>query len=248
MSLNAKIRNWDDKVVWITGASSGIGAALAQQFISLGARVIVSSRHLDTMPHAYVIACDTTNVDSLNHAAAEIRRIYGQLDLIIANAGNHTPMHADSIDMAAATALINTNFTGTVNTVATALPILKIGGGIAVVASVAGYRGLPTGLIYGATKAALINFTETLYLDLVPKGYSVYLINPGFVKTPLTDKNAFAMPALITADAAASAIITGMEHGDFEIHFPKKFTRIMKLLRYLPYRVYFWLIHKGTGL
>ena len=116
------------------------------------------------------------------------------------------------------------------------------------VSSVAGYGGLPSSLIYGATKAALINFTETLYLDLAPRGIGVYLINPGFVKTPLTDRNEFKMPALISAEQAAEEMIKGFEDGKFEIHFPKRFTFWLKLLRFLPYGIYFLLIHKLTGL
>ncbi len=121
-------------------------------------------------------------------------------------------------------------------------------GGIAVVSSVAGYRGLPTSLAYGASKAALINFTETLYLDLRTKGVSVYLVNPGFVETPLTDRNEFEMPALIPPEQAAAQMLRGFERGQFEIHFPKRFTRFMKLLRLLPYRLFFPLVHRITGL
>jgi short-subunit dehydrogenase len=117
-----------------------------------------------------------------------------------------------------------------------------------VVSSVAGYGGLPTALVYGASKAALINLAETLYLDLAPRGIGVYVINPGFVKTPLTDLNTFAMPALISVEAAAEAIISGFSRGDFEIHFPKRFTWWLKLLRLLPYRWYFALVHKATRL
>jgi short-subunit dehydrogenase len=121
-------------------------------------------------------------------------------------------------------------------------------GHIAIVASVGGYSGLPQALIYGATKAACINMAETMYLDLQPKNIAVTLINPGFVKTPLTDKNTFNMPALVSAEEAASEIIRGLERGHFEIHFPKRFTVWLKLLRILPYRLYFYLIHKVTGL
>jgi short-subunit dehydrogenase len=117
-----------------------------------------------------------------------------------------------------------------------------------VISSVAGYRGLPTALVYGAGKAALNNLAETLYLDLAPKGIGVYLVCPGFVKTPLTDQNTFRMPSLISAPAAAEAIIAGFERGDFEIHFPKRFTGVLKMLRLLPYRWYFPLIRRITGL
>ena len=121
-------------------------------------------------------------------------------------------------------------------------------GAIGIVASVAGYRGLPKALIYGASKAAVINFTESLYLDLEPKGIGVYLISPGFVKTPLTDSNEFKMPALISAEEAAGAILKGLRQGRFEIHFPKRFTLLLKFLQLLPYRWYFALVHKSTGL
>ena len=253
--MNTRITDWQDKVVWITGASSGIGAALAKQLLAHGAKVAVSARShqalvniAGTGTNILAIVCDTTNIVSLQEAAAVISEKFGNIDLLVANAGNHTPMRAYELDAAKAGALIQTNLTGTINTVATALPHLAKHGGIAIVASVAGFSGLPTGLIYGATKAALINFTETLYLDLAPRGLCVYLINPGFVKTPLTDKNPYKMPGLMSAEDAASRIVRGIEQGRFEIHFPRRFTTILKSLRLLPYRWYFWLIHKGTGL
>jgi short-subunit dehydrogenase len=127
--------------------------------------------------------------------------------------------------------------------------LLKQGaGGVAICSSVAGYRGLPTSLVYGATKAALINLAETLYMDLSPRGIGVWIVNPGFVKTPLTDRNEFRMPALISADEAAQHIIDGLASGRFEIHFPKRFTRWLKLFRLLPYGIYFRLIRRVTGL
>ena len=116
------------------------------------------------------------------------------------------------------------------------------------VSSVAGYRGLPKSLVYGPTKAALINLTETLYLDLHPKGLGVCVVMPGFVKTPLTAQNDFRMPALIEPDEAAREIVAGLERGDFEIHFPRRFTGWLKLMRLLPYRLYFPAIRRMTGL
>jgi NAD(P)-dependent dehydrogenase (short-subunit alcohol dehydrogenase family) len=113
---------------------------------------------------------------------------------------------------------------------------------------VAGYRGLPKALVYGPAKAALINLAETLYLDLAPRGVAVYVIDPGFVATPMTAQNDFTMPALLTAEAAAAEIVTGLERGRFEIHFPKRFTLWLKLLRVLPYRLYFAAVRRSTGL
>jgi short-subunit dehydrogenase len=131
------------------------------------------------------------------------------------------------------------NLTGTLRGVATVLPdfLARGQGGIALVASVAGYMGLPKSLVYGPTKAALINFAESLYIDVKPKGLDVCIINPGFVATPLTAQNDFEMPALMTPEAAAEKIIQGLERGDYEIHFPKRFTCVLRLIRRLPDRL-----------
>jgi short-subunit dehydrogenase len=179
-----------------------------------------------------------------------VRGAWGGIDLVLIVAGTHAEIRAWELTEANAMALLKTNLHGVISTVSVVLPALlaQQNGAIGIVASVAGYRGLPKALIYGASKAAVINFTETLYLDLHPKGLGVYLINPGFVKTPLTDKNEFKMPALITAEEAADATIKGMRAGKFEIHFPHRFTCMLKLLRILPYRWYFALIRRSTGL
>jgi NAD(P)-dependent dehydrogenase (short-subunit alcohol dehydrogenase family) len=159
-------------------------------------------------------------------------------------------MRADAIDLAAANAMIDLNLRGAFNCLDAVLPLLirQGSGGIGLVASVAGFGGLPKALVYGPTKAALINLAESLYLDLRPRGIAVYQINPGFVDTPLTAGNDFKMPALMTAADAADALVDGLERGDFHIHFPKRFTTGLRLARLLPYRLYFWLIHKVTGL
>jgi len=130
------------------------------------------------------------------------------------------------------------------------LPMLlsQRSGGIAIVSSVAGYSGLPKALVYGPTKAALINLAESLYMDLSPAGIDVYLVNPGFVKTPLTAENDFTMPALISAQAAAQATLAGIEAGRFEIHYPRRFTGMLKFARLLPYRLYFAAVRRMTGL
>jgi short-subunit dehydrogenase len=127
--------------------------------------------------------------------------------------------------------------------------LVKTGaGGIGIVGSVAGYSGLPKALAYGPSKAAIINLCESLYVDLHPKNIGVYMINPGFVATPMTANNDFDMPALMTAPAAAQALVRGLEQGEFHIHFPKRFTNWLRLARLLPYRGYFYLVHKVTGL
>jgi NADP-dependent 3-hydroxy acid dehydrogenase YdfG len=257
MSLNPPLPPWKDCRIWVIGASTGIGAATARSLLESGARVALSARKADVLAEvgggnarALIEPLDFTDSTQVAAAWERVRNAWGGVDLVLIVAGSHAEIRAWELTEANAMALLKTNLHGVIGTVATVLPgLLAQGkGALGIVASVAGYRGLPKALIYGASKAALINFTETLYLDLHPKGFGVYLINPGFVKTPLTDHNEFKMPHLITAEEAATALIGGLRAGDFEIDFPKAFTRQLKFLRLLPYRWYFALIHRATGL
>ena len=255
MSLNPKLSDWNGTRVWLIGASSGIGEAIARLLMQRGARVALTSRKRDALTalagaEAQVAVADVTDRASLQAAFDAVCRGLGGIDVAIVNAGTHLPMRAWALDAQAAEKLVQVNLVGAINATALLAPYFsqRGSGRIALTASVAGYGGLPSGLVYGATKAALINFTETLYLDLAPRGVAVHLINPGFVKTPLTDLNDFKMPALIEADEAAREILAGIEYGEFEIHFPKRFTRLMKWLNLLPYRAYFPLVHRITGL
>lgn len=259
MPFNEPIRQWSGRRVWVIGASSGIGAALARALIDRGARVALSARNRDALARlaqggkpgqVLNLPLDVTRESGLAAALGEIRSAWSGVDLVVLLAGNHDPLRAWELTATRARDLVETNLMGALNALSVVTPaLLEAGrGGVAVVSSVAGYRGLPTGLVYGATKAALINLTETLYLDLKPRGIGVYLVNPGFVRTPLTDRNTFSMPALIEPEEAACHMLRGMERGEFEIHFPKRFTRWLKLLRVLPYRLYFPIVHKFTGL
>jgi short-subunit dehydrogenase len=244
----------------VIGASSGIGAAIAGALIAKGARVALSARSTGKLGavagtavasgQALIEPLDFTQGADVAAAWRRVRSAWGGCDLVLVVAGTHKEIRAWDLDEAEADALLEINLNGPIATIAAVLPALldQGHGAIGVVSSVAGYSGLPKALIYGASKAALINFTETLYLDLHPKGLGVYLINPGFVKTPLTDRNEFAMPALISAEEAAAATLEGMEAGRFEIHFPHRFTNALKLLRLLPYRLYFALVRRMTGL
>lgn len=255
--MNPRIDLWTGKRVWMIGASSGIGASAAHQLLLLGARVALSARNVQALEravsgsdNALALPLDVTDHASVLRARDQLVAAWGGIDLVLVVAGGYNEMRADSFDLAAANAMIDLNLRGVFNCLDAVLPLLleQGAGGIGIVASVAGYGGLPKALVYGPTKAALINLTESLYLDLHRRGIAVYQINPGFVDTPLTAHNDFPMPALMSAGAAAGAMIDGIERGRFHIHFPRRFTNGMRLARLLPYRLYFWLIHKVTGL
>ena len=255
--MNRPIRDWTGQRVWIIGASSGIGAALAEALLQRGASVAVSARREDALhsafaehPAARVAAFDLADRSAFARVRDDLRRAWGGIDLVVFCAGAYAPMRAWELDADEIDRLIDINLRAPMAATAALVPLLlqQGGGSIAFVSSVAGYRGLPKAAAYGPTKAALINFAETLHLDLAPRGISVFLINPGFVATPMTAANDFAMPALISPQQAAEEIIAGFADGGFEIHFPRRFTRWLKLLRLLPYPLYFALTRRLTRL
>ncbi|MDR7378658.1 NAD(P)-dependent dehydrogenase (short-subunit alcohol dehydrogenase family) [Rhodoferax ferrireducens] len=253
MALNPPITDWRGKTVWLIGASSGIGRATAQLLHGQGAQVVVSARHADALqrfvaehPGAHALPLDAADPAALRAAADGLE----QLDAVIYCAGYYRPQRATAYSLAEMQQHLQVNYVGALHLLDAVLPrLLRQGHGhISLVASVAGYSGLPQSLAYGPTKAALINLAETLYLDLHDRGIGVSLVCPGFVQTPLTAHNDFPMPALITPEAAAFAILRGWRRGQFEIHFPKRFTLWMKALALLPYRAYFPAIRRMTGL
>jgi NADP-dependent 3-hydroxy acid dehydrogenase YdfG len=255
--MNPKITDWSALRVWVIGASTGIGAETARLLLQKGARVALSARRAEPLqeiagdrPEALIAPLDITDHASVLAARDQIVAAWQEVDLVLVVAGGYNEMRADTFDLAKINNLIDLNLRGVFNCLDAVLPGLMAQGhgGIGIVASVAGYSGLPKALIYGPTKAALINLCESLYLDLHPRGLSVYLINPGFVETPLTAGNDFKMPALISATTAANNLVDGIEAGEFHIHFPKRFTNWLRLARLLPYRWYFPLIRKVTGL
>jgi NAD(P)-dependent dehydrogenase (short-subunit alcohol dehydrogenase family) len=258
MSLNRPLREWRGERVWVVGASSGIGAAVARALMAKGARVAISARSAPelermTVLHgeaAMALPFDVTDAAAVAPALQRIVEAWGGVDFVLLCAGTHLPVRAWELDAGVARRLVDVNLNGVFNCLSPVVRqmLRQQSGAIGIVSSVAGYRGLPTALVYGATKAALINLAETLYLDLSPRGIGVFLINPGFVRTPLTDRNNFRMPALIGADEAAQEILAGLARGRFEIDFPRRFTRWLKLLQLLPYRLYFALVRRGTGL
>ena len=256
MSLNPPIRDWRGQRVWLVGASTGIGRALAEHLHALGAQVIVSARQQAALqdfvqqhPGSLALPLDVTDAAAVR-AAAEAALVAGPLDLVCYCAGYYKPMRATELDLPELLRHHEVNTVGALYLLDAVLPSLlaRGRGHLSLVSSVAGYRGLPQSLAYGPTKAALINLAETLYLDLQPKGLGVSVINPGFVETPLTAQNEFHMPALISPAQAAQAIVRGWSRGEFEIDFPKRFTRVLRLLRLLPYRLYFAVVRRATGL
>ena len=252
--MNPPLRDWHGQTVWIVGASSGIGLATAAALHARGARVVVSARKaaaLDAFvtahPGSTALPLDVTDAAAVRATAVQLLA-QGPLDCLLYCAGHYAAMRATALNLADMQRHTAVNYTGALHVLDAVLPALlaRGAGHIALVASVAGYRGLPQSLAYGPTKAALIHLAETLYLDLQAHGIGVSLINPGFVQTPLTAQNDFDMPALQTPEQAAQAILAGWAQGRFEIHFPKRFTLWLKLLRLLPYRAYFHLVRRAT--
>jgi NAD(P)-dependent dehydrogenase (short-subunit alcohol dehydrogenase family) len=258
MSLNPRISNWTGLTVWLIGASTGIGRATASRLHGLGAQVIVSARN-DLALRAFVVqhpgsefvALDVGDAQSVRdaHACVMAMSRTDKLDMIVYCAGYYKPMRAQAFDLAEALMHQRINYSGALHMLDVVLPTLRAQGSghISLVASVAGFRGLPKALAYGPTKAALNSLAETLYLDLHEDGIGISVINPGFVQTPMTAHNDFAMPALLTPDQAAREIVAGWQEGLFEIHFPKRFTLWLKLLRHLPHALYFPAVRRVTG-
>ena len=250
--LNPRMTDWSGKTVWMIGASTGIGRATAAALHALGARVVVSARNQQALdafvaehPGSQALALDATDGDAIK-AATHSLLVQGPLDCVVYCAGHYQAMRADAIDLPDMLRHVQVNYLGALKVMDAVVPaLIACGAGhFSLVGSVAGYRGLPNSLAYGPTKAALINLAESLYLDLHPKGVGVSIINPGFVQTPLTAGNEFDMPALLTPEQAAQAIVKGWAQGQFEIHFPKRFTLWLKLLRVLPNRWFFGLVRQ----
>lgn len=244
-------------VAWITGASSGIGAALAVELAGHGWQVAVSGRDAGRLaavqaraPAAiHPFALDVTDADANITVAADIERRLGPIDRAVFNAGVGSGFSVDRFEAADVFDRMRVNYGGAVNGIGAVLPAMRARGRgqIALTASVAGFRGLPDGAPYCASKAAMIALAEGLALDLAPRGIDVRVITPGFVRTPLTDKNRFPMPFIIEADEAARRIRRGLDGGSFEITFPKRLSYVLKALQRLPYALYFPLIRRIAG-
>ncbi len=261
MSLNPKLCDWQGKTVWLVGASTGIGLALAEALHAAGARVAVSARRaallqtfVDSHAGSLALPLDVLDRAALQQAAAQLEQRCGGVDLTVYCAGHYLPMRAERFDLDEALRHLQINYGGALHLLDALLPLLRRqaaagrGGHLSLVSSVAGYRGLPKSLAYGPAKAALTHLAETLYLDLSASGLGVSVVHPGFVETPLTAANDFHMPALISPAEAARAMLQGWADGRFEIHFPKRFTLWLKLARLLSYGLYFPLVRRATRL
>lgn len=245
-----------DGCAWITGASSGIGRALALKLAGRGWTVVASARGAEALDDLareasgsiHAAPCDVTKPEQVRDAVAGIRRDHGPIALAVLNAGTFKPDNVRRFDAQRIGSVIDVNLMGTVHCIDALLPdwIERGRGHLAVVSSVAGYRGLPTSVSYGATKAALINMCEALKLDFDRLGLICQVINPGFVRTPLTDKNEFPMPFLMEVEDAVDRIVDGLGTRRFEITFPRRFTYLLKVMRCLPYRLYFPLVRRAT--
>lgn len=245
--------------VWITGGGTGIGRELALAYAERGANVWISGRRAEVLEEVIVLAkslpgriqplvLDVTDSNACKLAWELLLEQSGGLERIILNAGDHKEMPVAEFSQQTIEHLMNVNFYGVTRLIELALPWLsKEGGQLAIVASLAGYRGLPLAAAYGASKGALINMTEAMRAELQGSRVDLRLINPGFVKTPLTDRNTFEMPSLIDADEAARRILKGLDGSNFEIRFPTAFAATLRLLSMLPYKVYFALIRKLTS-
>lgn len=251
---------YEKKNVWIIGASTGIGKSLALRWLNYGHSVTLSSRSVKQLEElkagltssqqefCQLVPVDVTDSASIRSAYDEVFAWKGLPDIMLYNAGTHQHMPVNEFNADVSRSIIETNLIGAVHFTDAVLPdILKNRRGhLVFTGSLAGYRGLPFAAAYGAGKAGLINFVESIRFELEKHGVTVTLINPGFVKTPMTDRNPFEMPELITSEEAATYIIEGLKKGKKEIHFPPKFSWIMKFLRILPYSIYHWLISKKT--
>lgn len=235
------------KTAWVTGASTGIGREIALKLASGGVKVAVSARSADKLDkladsnvNMVAVPVDVTSRDDVAVAVQRILGEFGALDLAVLNAGVWQPMHASAYDAGAATRSMAVNYLGIAHALESLIPhmIGRREGQLALIASVAGYRGLPKAAAYAPSKAAVISLAEVLRLELARHGVTVSLINPGFVETPMTKVNNFPMPFILTPEDAAERIIKGLTKGNFEIAFPWQLVTVLKMLRAMPNAFY----------
>ena len=244
------------KTIWITGGSTGIGKALAIKFANKGWNVAISARRENLLQeissnheniHGFPV--DVTDKIKCKQTFEQIRNKFENIDICFFSTGTWDPKKEKDIDVEQIENVFRVNFFGTLNSIKAVEEYFKNRkmGTITIVSSIAGYRGLPNSTGYGPSKSALNNLAESLYFDFKRSNVRVCLVSPGFIKTPMTDKNDFKMPFLKTTDYAAEKIYDGLVNKNiFEIHFPKSLTLILKILSFLPSSIYFSLVGKMT--
>ncbi|WP_170692298.1 SDR family NAD(P)-dependent oxidoreductase [Ruegeria profundi] len=230
---------FEGKTYWIVGASEGLGRALAQALSERGAHLVLSARNADrlaeicaTLPNARAVPFDVTDLEAVRRAVAEV----GEVDGLVYNAGAYEPMRTGDWDTEAVLSMTDVNYTGALRVLGETVPgFVSAGrGDITLIGSLSGYRGLPAAVGYAASKAALVSLAETMRFDLAGTGVTVRIVNPGFIKTRLTEKNNFKMPMLMSAEDAAERVIKAMSRRRFRTDFPAPFSWVIRLLDYLP--------------
>ena len=244
------------KVIWITGGGTGIGKAVAIKFANQGWNVAISGRREnilkeveDINPNIKSFPLDVNDKGKCFEIMNNIKDEFGDIDICFFSTGTWDPKKEKEIDVEQIENVFKVNFFGTLNSIKAVEKYFKDrkSGTITIVSSIAGYRGLPNSTGYGPSKSALNNLAESLYFDFGRSNVRVCLVSPGFIKTPMTDKNDFKMPFLKTSEYAAEKIYDGLVNkNSFEIHFPKSLTTILKVLSFLPNKIYFGLIGKLT--
>lgn len=249
-----------DGTAWITGASTGMGRELALELARRGWKIAATARSADKLAGLEALAAgltgsihafpaDMTDAAAVNDLVDEISLAHGPVCLAIFNAGNYWPASGGRLDVKKFAETYALNVMGQVNGLVPVIENMKRAGRghVMIVASVSGYSGLPTAAAYGASKAAVINMCEALKFDFDKMNIRIQVVNPGFIETPLTEKNTFPMPALMPAHKAVLRMAEGIDTGGFEITFPRRFTYVLKFMRLLPYSVYFPLMKLFTG-
>jgi len=245
----------DKKVIWITGASSGIGRALAIKFANEGWIVAASARRESLLEelckinkNIYSFPLDVTSIEQCKSVFKSIVEKFKDVEISIFGTGIHDPKSEKEFNLEKIRKIMEVNYFGTMNSINSVYSFYndKKNGQISIISSVAGYRGLPAAGAYCASKSALTSFAESLHFEMKRKNVRISLVSPGFIKTPMTDQNDFPMPMIKSPEFAAEQIYTGLiKKKGFEIHFPKAFTFIMKILSILPSSIYFKIVEKG---
>ena len=243
----------NQKKIWITGASSGIGKAVAEKFAAEGWMVAASARRQEILnkmaenQNIFAYPLDVTQKENVTKTFNNIIEDFKNVDICLFCSGTYDPKLEQEINIEQNKFVMETNYFGVLNCIKAVETYFKNkkSGQISIVSSVAAYRGLPNSSGYGPSKAALTNLTESIYFDFKKYNVKISLVSPGFIKTPLTDKNEFPMPFIRSPEFAADKIFQGLTKKNiFEIHFPLGLTLTLKFLRILPYKLYLFLIDK----